>query len=62
MIFTESHIVKIAKAMKTADLLRHSAVAPGVGSELPKIRTNAVGGFPVGVAETKPLRSFAHQT
>jgi hypothetical protein len=52
VIFTESHIVKIAKAMKTADLLRYSTAAPGMGSELPKIRTNAVGSFPADVAET----------
>jgi hypothetical protein len=52
VIFTESHIVKIAKAMKTADLLRYSTAAPGTGNQLPKIRTNAVGSFPADVAET----------
>src|SRR5258708_23159850 len=46
VILTESHIVKIAKAMKIADLLRHSTVAPSVGSELPKIRTTRSGAFP----------------
>jgi hypothetical protein len=52
VILDKSHILKIVKAMKTADLLRHSAVAPSVGSELLKLRTTAVASFASDFAET----------